>query len=106
LIAEIASSSLAEDRKIASVYGNAGIPVYWIVNLVDRQVEVYWNPRRNGYADHKVYFSGDTVPVVIDGQVVGQIAVDHLLPSPPLDSTRFVSVLPIADPFLADQGQQ
>jgi Uma2 family endonuclease len=80
LIAEIASSSLAEDRKMASVYGNASIPVYWIVNLVDRQVEVFWNPRKNGYADHKVYLPGDTVPVVIDGQVVGQIAVDDLLP--------------------------
>ena len=26
------------------VYGPAGIPVYWIVNLVDRQVEVYSGP--------------------------------------------------------------
>ena len=46
---EIASSSLAEDRKMASVYGNAGIPVYWIVNLVDRQVEVDWNPRSSRF---------------------------------------------------------
>ena len=80
LIAEIAYSSLAEDRKMASVYGNAGIPVYWIVNLVDRQVEVYSEPTDERVRDHKVYLPGDTVPVVIDGQVVGQIAVDDLLP--------------------------
>jgi Uma2 family endonuclease len=80
LIAEIADSSVADDRKMAGVYGPAGIPVYWIVNLVHRQVEVYTDPGPNGYASCDVYKPGDIVPVVVDGKNVGQIAVDDLLP--------------------------
>jgi hypothetical protein len=50
------------------------------VNLVDRQVEVYSGPNSNGYATRDVYRPGDYVPVVLDGTVVGQIAVDDILP--------------------------
>ena len=45
LIVEVAESSLAFDRaQKGSLYARAGIPDYWIVNLVDRVVEVYRNP--------------------------------------------------------------
>ena len=53
-------------------------PVYWIVNLVDRQVEVYSAPAR--LRDARCLPLRSHVPVVIDGVVVGQIAVDDLLP--------------------------
>lgn len=42
LIVEISDSSLADDRAMASeVHGPAGIPVYWIIDLIHRQVEVH-----------------------------------------------------------------
>jgi Uma2 family endonuclease len=45
LIVEIAESSLAFDRlQKGSLYARAGIADYWIVNLVDRLVEVYRDP--------------------------------------------------------------
>jgi Uma2 family endonuclease len=45
LIVEVADSSLALDRREkASLYARAGIPDYWIVNLVDRLLEVYREP--------------------------------------------------------------
>jgi Uma2 family endonuclease len=45
LVVEIAESSLAFDRvHKGSLYARAGIPDYWIVNLVDRVVEVYREP--------------------------------------------------------------
>ena len=62
------------------VYGPAGILVFWIVNLVDPQVEVYSGPQPDGYATCGVYRAGQHVPVVLDGVVVGQIAVDDILP--------------------------
>jgi Uma2 family endonuclease len=80
LVVEIAQSSVAADREMIAVYGRAGIPVYWIINLVERQVEVYSGPHAGGYAKCEVYGPGSIVPVVIDGHVVGQIAVDDLLP--------------------------
>ena len=50
LVVEVADSSLADDRELgARVYGPARLPVYWIVNLVDRQVEVYTSPGPGGY---------------------------------------------------------
>ncbi len=41
LLVEVAESSLAWDRgaKLAA-FARAGVSVYWIVNLIDRQVEV------------------------------------------------------------------
>ena len=81
LIVEVADSSLADDRKLAAkVYGPAGIPVYWIVNLVDRQVEVYTDPGPLGYRSTESFAEGQSVPVVIDGQAVGRIAVSDILP--------------------------
>ena len=43
-LVEVSSATKTKDRKRADVYGGAGIPVYWIVNLIDRQVEVYTGP--------------------------------------------------------------
>jgi Uma2 family endonuclease len=80
LIVEIADSSLLEDRKVAQVYAASGIPVYWIVNLVDRQVEVYSLPSEGGYQSSQVLRAGQEVPVVLDGVEVGRIAVADILP--------------------------
>jgi Uncharacterized protein conserved in cyanobacteria, COG4636 len=45
LIIEIADTSLEYDRtEKMSLYAAAGIPEYWIVNLVERCVEVYREP--------------------------------------------------------------
>lgn len=84
LIVEVADSSLADDRALATeIYGPARIPVYWIVNLVERQVEVYTDPGPAGYLSTDVFPEGESVPVVIDGQQLGQIAVSDILPLRP-----------------------
>ena len=45
LVVEVAESSLQFDRdQKGSLYARAGIEDYWIVNLVDRRVEVYRTP--------------------------------------------------------------
>jgi len=45
LVVEVAESSLVFDRRHkGSVYARAGFEDYWIVNLVDWQVEVYRRP--------------------------------------------------------------
>jgi Uma2 family endonuclease len=79
-IVEIAENSPIEDRTMMRVYGGAGIPVYWIVNLVDRQVEVDSVPQPDGYATRQDFESGDYVTVVLDATIVGQIAVNDILP--------------------------
>ena len=82
LLVEVSDSTLSQDRgKKRTAYAKAGIPVYWIVNLVDRQVEVYTRPVKEGrYRSRKDYKPGQQVPVVIDGQPLPPIAVDDILP--------------------------
>jgi Uma2 family endonuclease len=81
LVVEIAESSLSVDRvDMARVYAAGGIPVYWIVNLVDRQVEVYTSPGAEGCQSRQDFLAGQEVPVVIDGVERGRIAVSELLP--------------------------
>ena len=83
LVVEVADRSLADDqgKKLAG-YARAGIPVYWIINLRAGQVEVYTgpDPAAGQYGNHVDYRPGQAIPVIIDGQVVGQIAVADLLP--------------------------
>ena len=46
LVVEVAETSLAFDRQYkASLYARAGMPDYWIVNLLDRVLEIYREPR-------------------------------------------------------------
>jgi Uma2 family endonuclease len=81
LVVEIAEKSLNFDRtQKLTTYAGGGIPVYWIVNLIDRQVEVYTGPGPEGYRSRQVYTPGQDVPIVIDGATMGQVAVIELLP--------------------------
>jgi Uma2 family endonuclease len=82
LLVEVADSSLRDDRTImARIYGGGGVPVYWIVNLVDRRVEVHREPSATGYGQIELFAEGTSVPVVIDGVEVGRIAVNDILPN-------------------------
>jgi hypothetical protein len=59
LVIEVSETTLGYDRVVkAHAYALAGITDYWILNLVDRQLEVHRNPRpdpvrhrRFGYGD-------------------------------------------------------
>jgi Uma2 family endonuclease len=81
IVIEISDSTLTKDRGEKRVnYARGGISVYWIVNLIDRQVEVYAGPNSDSYSSCINFKIGQSVPVVIDGVDVGQIAVAEILP--------------------------
>ncbi len=87
LVVEVADSSLAFDRgPKAKLYAASGISEYWIVNLIDRQVEVYSDPQPAcgeepaAYANKKVYSAADRVPVSLLGQPLGEVAAAEFLP--------------------------
>ncbi len=85
LVVEVADSSLARDRSTkAAIYGAARISAYWIINLVDHQVEVYTDPTgpgpQPGYRVRQDYHIGDLVPLIIDGHDYGPIPAQDLLP--------------------------
>ncbi len=61
LVVEIAYSSLRDDREMARLFGPSGISTCWIVNLVDRQLEVYSGSTATGYASRVIYLAGQIV---------------------------------------------
>jgi Uma2 family endonuclease len=52
LVIEVSDTSLRKDRDIKGLlYASAGIQEYWLVNLVDRRVEVFRAPRMGRFTD-------------------------------------------------------
>src|SRR5262249_3124146 len=80
LIVEVSDTSLIGDRKMSQIYAAAGIPVYWIVNLVHGQDEVYVCSGPDGSGSRPIVKPGRRVPVVLDGAEVGRIRVADTLP--------------------------
>jgi Uma2 family endonuclease len=79
LVIEVSDTTLPKDRALAQVYAREGIPVYWLINLNDRKVEVYDGPGEAGYARQTTYAESEVVPVVVDGREVGRIPVRDIL---------------------------
>lgn len=85
LLIEVAESSLRRDWIFKKwVYADAGIGVYWIVNLAQHRVEVYTKPLGSGeqadYFEQRGYAQDEEIPLVIEGREVGRVRVRDLLP--------------------------
>ncbi|BAS26417.1 Uma2 family endonuclease [Limnochorda pilosa] len=69
LVVEVSDRSLRVDRDAkATLYANAGIPVYWIVNLEEGQLEVHEDPSPatsslRGYRSRRIFVTGESVIV-------------------------------------------
>lgn len=82
LLIEVAETSLARDRAKLAIYAEVGIPQCWIVNLIDQQVEVYSepDPASATYRQRSIWTATESVPLDLDGRLLGQVAVADLLP--------------------------
>ncbi len=85
LAAEVSDSSLTYDRtRKGAIYAQAGIPEYWIWNLVDGSLEVYRDPHTPAsgdavYRTKSTFGRGESVaPLAFPDFAV---AVDDVLPS-------------------------
>lgn len=64
LVIEVADSSLAYDRLVkAPLYGRAGIPEYWVVDVERETVEVHDLPDASGYGRTRELGRGSTLTV-------------------------------------------
>jgi len=79
---EVADSSLTYDRTTKlRIYAVAAIPVYWIVNLVDRQIEVYEKPRPDGtYAVCNIYKLGQKAKLLLEPGLEIDVAMADVIP--------------------------
>jgi Uma2 family endonuclease len=81
LVVEVADSTLRFDRsRKRSAYARSGILEYWIINLLERQIEVHRDPRGSRYRSVTIYREGETVTALAAPHA--SIAVSDLLPPP------------------------
>jgi Uma2 family endonuclease len=86
LVVEVSETTLRYDQTVkGSLYAAAGLPEYWVVNLVDRELEVHRRPvadaaapHGSAYDDVAILGPADTVTPLAAPQA--RVAVADLLP--------------------------
>lgn len=78
LIVEVSDTTLSYDRgRKASLYARVSIPDYWILNLVQRQLEVLRSPVAD--SAHRLGFRYDNKTILLASDVVSPLAAPHSL---------------------------
>ncbi|MEX2120544.1 MAG: Uma2 family endonuclease [Pirellulales bacterium] len=87
LVIEVSDTTLRLDRgDKLHIYAAGGIPEYWIINLLSRQIEVHRDPlvqpgsATSDYRLRQLVPHGAAVPLTLDGRTLGDIPVADLLP--------------------------
>src|SRR5574337_610208 len=71
LLVEVAETSLAYDRTTKlPLYAKFGVPEVWIVDLKGPAVEVYREPRGDGYALKQRLAAGSLAPILLPGRAI------------------------------------
>jgi Uma2 family endonuclease len=80
LLVEVANTSLTRDTQDkVRMYATAGVPAYWVVDVVNRVIHVYRQPAFGRYAARDQYGPSDAVPFELDGIRVADIPAADLL---------------------------
>ncbi|WHZ21410.1 MAG: hypothetical protein OJF47_000522 [Nitrospira sp.] len=75
LVVEVSDSTLPLDRnRKRAIYARAGIPEYWIVNLVERCLEIYRNPIGSPGQPTRYHVSHKAAPT----EIVSPLSVPHV----------------------------
>jgi Uma2 family endonuclease len=89
LVIEVADASVELDRTIKQrIYAAAGIPTYLLINLAQRQAEIFTQPqdaaarRPASYRTQRLVNEHGFVETLLAGQCLGEIRVSHLMPPP------------------------
>jgi len=62
LLIEVADTSAESDRVIKiPMYAGASIGEAWLVDMNERHIEAYWNPRGDAYASSRIHSRGTSV---------------------------------------------
>jgi len=75
LVIEVSEASLRKDRGIKQrIYARNGVQDYWIVNLVERVVEVYREPEGDRYASVQRFAPGASITLLAFPDVVVSVS--------------------------------
>ncbi len=84
LVVEVADSSVEVDRDKSRIYAEAGIAIYWIVNIPDRQVEVFTGPQpqQRNYRARYIVAESEELSVDLPTGETFKLPVASILPKP------------------------
>jgi Uma2 family endonuclease len=75
LLVEVSDSTIDYDRNVkALLYARVGVREMWIVNLPERQLEIYRHPTRKGYNDHHTFKRGEAVALLAFPEATFQVS--------------------------------
>ncbi len=84
LVVEVSDSRVGTDREVKlPLYASAKLPQYWLVDLVERRLEVYTQPRggrRPVYRRCVSYTASDELPVELGGASLGRLRLAEIFP--------------------------
>ncbi|MCG8352937.1 MAG: Uma2 family endonuclease [Chloroflexales bacterium] len=85
LVVEVSDTTLQRDRTLKKqIYARGGIPIYWMINLPEQQIECYTDPsgpaEQPDYQQRRDYPPAEHIPMYIGEQRIGELAVVDLLP--------------------------
>lgn len=76
LVVEVADTTLEKDQKLKlPLYAQAGIPEYWIINLIDETLEQYTEPKGSLYRVRRIYRKEDQ----LQHELLGEVNLDRIL---------------------------
>lgn len=70
LVIEVADTSLQKDRSKARIYASAGVKEYWIINLVEFQLEQFTDSDGTAYRNCQVLKASDIASTQIDSHSI------------------------------------
>ena len=70
LVIEVADTSVMKDRAKASIYARSGVREYWIVNLIENQLEVYSDSDGTAYKESKLFQANETIETAIGQRTI------------------------------------
>ena len=85
LVIEVSDSSYSTDRRTKlAIYAAARVPLYLLLDLNGRRLEVFSDPIGEGqaatYQTHRIYGPEEEVPLILDGREVARFFVRDVLP--------------------------
>ncbi|CAN5894146.1 Uma2 family endonuclease [soil metagenome] len=85
LVIEVSDTSYAFDRyQKSKIYAAARVPVYWILDLNRRRLEVHTDPISEGaeaiFRAFQIYLESEEAPLILDGREVARFALKDILP--------------------------
>lgn len=85
IVIEASDTRYDADRTLKwSLYAASGVPVYWILDVNRKRLEIHSEPTGQGetaaYAKVSILGPDDEVPLVLDGREVGRFPMREIMP--------------------------